>query len=103
MLHDSLAPIDVLSDLHRRRSRPEIKVFAGSSVLERGLDGLQEASRVLLTLGPTDNPAREDQREGRIARIGSAFGTYEHHTFALDLPNERDRYGAGEDRYSGWR
>lgn len=59
-----------------------VNVLAGSKVIEYGLN-LQDA-RVLLSLDPSYNPAREQQREGRICRIGSPHDTYEHITL---LPN----------------
>jgi hypothetical protein len=51
-------------------------VLLGSRVLERGLN-LQHC-RLLISLDPSWNPARERQREGRIRRIGSQHPTYEH-------------------------
>jgi SNF2 family DNA or RNA helicase len=70
---------------------PSVRVMLGSRVLERGLDALKIASS-LVTLGCSDNPAREAQREGRVRRIGSPHATYEHITFMLDHPHDRKKW-----------
>ncbi len=67
----------------------EPRVLLGSRVLERGLN--LQTCRLLLSLGSSWNPAREDQREGRIRRIGSAHASVEHITFLPDTPHERKK------------
>lgn len=64
-----------------------VDVLVGSRVIEYGLN-LQEA-RVLLSLDASYNPAREQQREGRICRIGSPHETYEHITLLPDTELNR--------------
>ena len=66
------------------------QVLLGSKILERGLN-LQEV-RVLISLDPSYNPAREVQREGRIRRIGSPHDTYEHLTLLPDTPDARAKW-----------
>jgi SNF2 family DNA or RNA helicase len=68
------------------RDDPEVRVLLGSNVLQRGLN-LQHA-RVLLSLGSTFNHADDEQRAGRIRRIGSPHATYEHVTFVTNTPHE---------------
>jgi superfamily II DNA or RNA helicase len=53
-----------------------IRVLVGSRVLELGLN--LQFCRVLISLDSSDNPQRENQREGRICRIGSLHDTYQH-------------------------
>lgn len=65
------------------------QVLLGNEVLERGLN-LQHC-RVLISLDPSFNPAREVQREGRVCRIGSPHSTYEHLTLVPDTPDGRAR------------
>lgn len=76
--------------VRRHRGDPTIQVFAGSRVLELGLN-LQHAN-VLLSLDTSWNPAREIQREGRICRIGSPHDTYEHISFVPDTQRARKKY-----------
>jgi hypothetical protein len=77
-----------LTDVKRKesldafRGDPAVRVLLGSSVLERGLN-LQNA-RVLLNLDSSWNPAREQQRLGRICRIGSPHESVESVTFRGD-------------------
>jgi SNF2 family DNA or RNA helicase len=54
----------------------EVQILLGSNVVERGLN-LQRCRR-LISLDSSWNPGRENQREGRLCRIGSAHETYEH-------------------------
>ncbi|RZS89882.1 superfamily II DNA or RNA helicase [Motilibacter rhizosphaerae] len=54
---------------------PEVTALAGSSVLETGLN--LQASNLQVNLGISWNPAREAQREGRVARMGSRHATYQ--------------------------
>jgi SNF2 family DNA or RNA helicase len=68
------------------RDDPQVRVLLGSNVLQRGLN-LQHA-RVLLSLGSTFNHADDEQRAGRIRRIGSPHLTFEHVTFAANVPHE---------------
>jgi SNF2 family DNA or RNA helicase len=68
------------------RDDPNVRVLLGSNVLQRGLN-LQHA-RVLLSLGSTWNHADDEQRAGRIRRIGSPHATYEHVTFLTQTPHE---------------
>jgi SNF2 family DNA or RNA helicase len=68
------------------RDDPQVRVLLGSNVLQRGLN-LQHA-RVLLSLGSTFNHADDEQRAGRIRRIGSPHATYEHVTFVTRTPHE---------------
>jgi SNF2 family DNA or RNA helicase len=68
------------------RNDPAVRVLLGSSVLQRGLN-LQHA-RVLLSLGATFNHADDEQRAGRIRRIGSPHATYEHVAFVANVPHE---------------
>ena len=58
-------------------------VLIGTKTLERGLN-LQHA-RVLISIDPTYNPAAEQQRVGRICRIGSPHKTYEHIVLLPDV------------------
>ncbi|WGL51601.1 DEAD/DEAH box helicase [Nocardioides sp. BP30] len=67
----------------------DARVFLGSSVLERGLN-LQHCN-LLISLGASWNPKREQQREGRIRRIGSPHDVCEHLTLLPDTPLVRQR------------
>lgn len=75
----STAKVDRAAATTRFREDPLVRVLLGSSVLERGHDGLQVAS-LLISLGSSDNPGREVQREGRIVRLGSPHAKVEHIT-----------------------
>jgi SNF2 family DNA or RNA helicase len=64
-----------------------VDVLIGSRVIEYGLN--LQAARVLISLDASYNPAREQQREGRIRRIGSPHATYEHLTLLPDTDLNR--------------
>jgi SNF2 family DNA or RNA helicase len=81
--HDKDARADAVTAF---RDDPNVRVLLGSSVLQRGLN-LQHA-RVMLSLGSTFNPADDEQRAGRIRRIGSPHATVEHVTFVAKVPYE---------------
>lgn len=68
----------------------DLGVLVGTEVLELGLN-LQTAPD-LFSLGSSWNSAREIQREGRIRRIGSPFGTVRHTYLVADLQGERARW-----------
>ncbi|MCU1591972.1 MAG: hypothetical protein JWP11_3228 [Frankiales bacterium] len=76
----------------RFRDDPRIRVLLGSTVLERGLN-LQHAG-VLISLGSTWNPAREDQRVGRIRRLGSPHQVVTHYMLLTDTDHERGKWAA---------
>jgi len=73
----------------RHRTEPNVRVFLGTKMIERGLN-LQHA-RVLMTLSPSDNPASEEQRARRIRRIGSPCSVAHHVVFLADSDHERAR------------
>ncbi len=75
----------------RFREDPTVRVLLGTRVLERGIDGLQHAA-VLLTLGSSFNPAREDQRVGRLRRPGSPHALVRHVTFLAETDHERRKW-----------
>lgn len=88
------------SDRHdavdRFRSDPSVQVLLGSTVLERGLN-LQNAS-CLISLGSTWNPAREEQRVGRLRRIGSPHTDVHHIVILTDTPHERGKWSVMQQR-----
>lgn len=77
------------SALDAFRCDPDVRVLAGSRVIERGLN-LQHARR-LISLVQSYNPAREHQREGRIRRLGSPHATYQHLVLEPDIPRAARR------------
>lgn len=86
----------VLDDFARQAG---VRVLLGTRVLERGLDGLQHCG-VLLTLGASFNPAREEQRIGRLRRPGSPHAAVRHLTFATDTDHERGKAATLGRRYA---
>lgn len=64
-----------------------LDVLLGSKVLEHGLD-LQHC-RLLFSIDSAWNPERENQREGRIRRIGSPHETYEHLSILPETSHHR--------------
>lgn len=73
-----------------------VYVLLGSSVLEHGLN--LQTCRKLISLDSSWNPQRENQREGRIRRIGSPHATYEHITLLPDTPLTRKKVGRLEKK-----
>ena len=67
------------------------QVLLGTRVVERGLN-LQHAN-TLFSLDLSWNPGREDQRAGRIRRIGSPHQQFTHTVFMGDTPMSRAKYG----------
>lgn len=67
-----------------------VRVLLGTRVLERGIDGLQHCG-VMLSLGSTFNPAREEQRIGRLRRPGSPHLAVRHVTFSTATPHEQGK------------
>ncbi len=65
--------------LERFETDPSIRVLLGTRAVERGLN--LQFCRVLLSVGCSDNPARERQREGRLCRIGSPHRTFVHRVY----------------------
>ena len=63
------------------QNHPNVLVLLGTRVLERGIDGLQHCG-VLLSLGPTFNPAREEQRIGRGLELHGQAWMYQRRTLA---------------------
>lgn len=75
-----------------RHRAGDTRALIGTRVLERGLN-LQHC-RNLYTVGEsTWNPAREEQYEGRVRRLGSPHATFEHLTLAADLPLFKAQFG----------
>jgi SNF2 family DNA or RNA helicase len=70
----------------------DVRVLLGSRVLERGLN-LQHC-RFLASVDSSWNPARENQRQGRICRIGSPHETYEHLVISPDTKLFRSKFKA---------
>jgi len=92
--------------LHDFQHNPDVRVLVASQVLEYGLD--LQFCRVLISIDTSWNPSREEQREGRICRLGSPHETYEHVVYTPDLDIFRrkdsvlDRKAAmREDIYAG--
>lgn len=76
----------------------KVRVLLGSRVLERGLN-LQHCP-LLISLDASWNPAREDQRAGRIRRIGSPFTEVEHIVLLPDTPLVKAKVGTLDRKLS---
>ncbi|EWS99884.1 hypothetical protein N865_19965 [Intrasporangium oryzae NRRL B-24470] len=73
--------------LSRFRTDPQVRILLGSKVLEYGLN-LQIAD-TLVSVCVSYNPAREQQREGRLRRISSPHDSYRHFVVVPDTPQTR--------------
>lgn len=74
----------------------ESRILLASSVVENGLN-LQHC-RLLISLGSSWNPAREEQREGRICRSDSPHSTYEHLTLMPDTAHHLAKWQTLESK-----
>lgn len=84
--------------IQQHRDPDGARVLLGTKTLERGLN-LQHC-RVMLSLDPTYNPAAEQQREGRICRIGSPHDTYEHVVLIPDVEHSEWKLEKLNNKYA---
>lgn len=70
---------------------PRVRILIASRVLEYGLD--LQFCRVLISIDTSWNPSREEQREGRVCRLGSPHATYEHTVYVPDAEIFRSKSG----------
>jgi superfamily II DNA or RNA helicase len=80
------------------RDDPSVQVLLGSSVLDYG-HNLQFCNWIL-SVDTTWNPAREQQREMRVRRLGSPHLTYTHTVLLPDTPKVRQDKAAALARKS---
>jgi SNF2 family DNA or RNA helicase len=75
--------------LDRFTHEPGVSFFLGSDSGGVGLDGLQKACSVVVHVEPPWNPARLDQRTGRVYRIGQVNPVEVFYLYGKDSIEEK--------------
>ncbi len=78
------------------RDDPAVRYLLGTAVLEAGLN-LQHAE-TLISVMQSYNPAREEQRVGRLRRLGSPHARIRHTYVLPNTPVERRAWGTRQQK-----